>query len=134
MRPLFIKAINVSVKPLRYGTLLEISRLYARIGVNAAEMPDNAHLMLSAHALTVCRVAAVCALNHPLKIKWLAAPMARWLLSVATPGQILEMMLFMTSYANYDAFTATIRLIGDMRVTTPKNLSHGTQGSQQLQD
>lgn len=123
------KHIHLTVTPLKYGTLLEVSRLWCSMGIDISEEPEEIHRLMRQHAPVLCRMAAVCLLNNRTRIRWGSQWLGTFLLHRMTPGQMLELMVFVATFSNAEAFWSTIRLIGDMRMTKPKNLSHEEQGS-----
>jgi hypothetical protein len=125
------KTVRVIVKPIRLGTLLELSRIYAALDIKPEDLEKDPHGLILNNTRALCTIAAVCILNSKLKIRLFSGLLARFLLSRLTANNLLEIMMFIVTYSGVTAFTTTIRLIGEMRVTTPKILSPEIQGSQQ---
>lgn len=129
MRLLGRQHLHLTVTPLKYGTLLELSRAWCAMGASIDEPPDDLHGMMRQHAPALCRAVAVCLLNSRWRILLGSRWLGRFLMHRVTPGQVFELMVFVATFSNAEAFWSTIRLIGDMRVTKPKSLSHEEQGS-----
>jgi hypothetical protein len=124
------KTIRIKVKALKYGTLLELSSLYSAMGITEADFKSQ-HKMILKHLKTVCLIAAICILNSKTRIRLFSKPLARFILKRFTANMLLEVMIFIISYSGVTSFLSTIRLIGDLSMTAPKNLSPENQGSQQ---
>lgn len=124
---IFKRQVMFVIKPLRLGTLLELSRLYAGMDIDTQQPDKDPHALIS-NIPVACRIAAVCMLNSPLKIRMFSGIVARFVRKRLTADQLLEMMLFIVTYSGTASFTSIIRLIGEMKMTTP-NLSHENQGS-----
>lgn len=128
MRLIGKKTLSLEVKAIRLSQLLELSGLYASMGIDPEQSKDDPHALIP-HARTVCQIAAICLLSTPLKRRLFAKALARILVDRLTGDNLLEMMLFVVTYSGLESFTTTIRLIGEMRMTKPKNLSPENQGS-----
>jgi hypothetical protein len=133
LRILGKKTVTVTIKPLRLGTLLELSRLYAGMNIDASQLEKDPTLLVNKHATTVCRIAAVCMLNKKGRIWMFSGFLTKFLLSRLTANALLEVMIFISTYSGVEAFIDTIRLIGEMRMTAPRNLSPEDQGSQKTE-
>jgi hypothetical protein len=131
MRIVGKKTVMITVKALRLGTLLELSRLYAESGMKAADLEKDPLELIGKHMKPVCLIVAVCILNSKIRIRLFSRPLARFILKRFTANMLLEVMVFIATFSGYASFLNTIRLIGDMKITTPKNLSPEEQGSQQ---
>jgi hypothetical protein len=127
----FLGKRKVSIKALRLGTLLELSRLYTAAGIDLNEIDKDPHVTLQDHLKPICRIVAVSILNSKIPIRLLAKPLERFIIRKFTANMLLEVMVFIATFSGYTSFLSTIRLIGDLKVTTPKNLSPEDQGSQQ---
>lgn len=124
---IFRRQVMLVIKPLRLGTLLELSRLYASMYIDPRELEKDPHALIRGIPVA-SRIAAVCVLNSPLKIKLFSGIVARFIKKRFTADMLLEMMLFIVTYSGTSAFTTIIRLVAGMRMTSP-NLSHEDQGS-----
>jgi hypothetical protein len=125
------KKVRLSVRALKLGTLLELSLLYAEMGIDPEDMKNNPHELIRKHLKTVCRITALCILNSEVKIKLFTKPLARYIRWAFTGNMLFEVMFFIITYSAVKSFSNTIRLIGDLSMTAPKNLSPKDQGSQQ---
>ena len=119
--------VMLVIKPLRLGTLLELSRLYAGMDIDTTEAEKDPHALIKCIPIA-SRIAAVCILNGPAKIKLFSGPLSRFIRKRLTANELLEMMLFIVTYSGTASFMSIIRLMGEMRMTTP-NLSQEEQGS-----
>lgn len=124
---IFKAQVMLVIKPLRLGALLELSRLYASMNIDPQEPNQDPHALIKCIPIA-SRIAAVCLLNSPLKIRLFSGMVARFVRKRLTADQLLEMMLFVVTYSGTASFTSIIRLMGEMKMTTP-NLSHQEQGS-----
>lgn len=131
LRILGKKTVKITIKALRLGTLLELSRLYAAAGIDINEIEKDPQATIRNYLKPVCLIVAVCILNSKIRIRLFARPLARFILGRFTANMLLEVMMFITTFSGYISFLNTIRLLGDMRITAPKNLSPEVQGSQQ---
>lgn len=121
--------VSISIKSIRLFTLFEISRLYCQLGFNPDDSDKGLPDLIQKHGKDVVRIAAKAALNSQIK-QWLFTGwLTRFMVMNCTPGQLLEMTMFIATFSNAEAFLNTIRLIGELRMTKPKNLSQEEQGS-----
>ncbi len=123
--------ISISIKSIRLFTLFEISRLYCQMGFNPDDSDNDKALpaLIQTHGKAVVRIAAKAALNSQIKQRLFTGWLTRFMIMNCTPGQLLEMTMFIATFSNAEAFLNTIRLIGELRMTKPKNLSQEEQGS-----
>jgi hypothetical protein len=124
------KTVRISIKALKLGTLLELSSLYSAMGITEVDF-KNQHELIQKNLKTVCLIAAICVLNSKTRIRFFRKPLGRFILKRFTANMLLEVMIFIVTYSGVTAFLNTIRLIGDLNLTAPKNLSPESQGSQQ---
>lgn len=125
--PLFLrlfgkKTIAISVKALKLGTLLELSRLYTSLGITEADFKSQ-HELIQKNLKTVCIIVAIAILNSKIRIKLFAKPFAGFIERQFTANMLLEVMIFIATYSGVGSFSNTIRLLGDLSITAPKNLS-----------
>ena len=123
--------VLISVKPLRLGTLLELSRLYLAMGITEEKLSGDVNQLIRSNVTMVTRIAAICVLNSRIQIKLFAGILSRFLLNRLTGNALLELMMFIITLSGASAFLSTIRLIGVMKMTSPRNLGPEEQGSQQ---
>lgn len=131
LRILGKKKMKITVRALKLGTLLELSYLYAAMGIKEDDLKKDPHGLIRSHLKSVCLAVAISILNSRIRIKLFAKPLARFILKRFTANMLLEVMIFIATYSGITSFLSTIRLIGDLSVTAPKNLSPEDQGSQQ---
>lgn len=130
MRILGKKTLKITVKALYLGTNLEISRKYLSMSLTEEKLKDI-HKLVSDHTDDICIIAAMAMLNRKLPIKLFSKGLAKYLKWHLTDNMLLEVMIFIVALSSLSSFSNTIRLIGDLKATSPKNLSPEEQGSQQ---
>lgn len=123
--------IRISVRALKLGTLLELSRIYTSMGITLKELKKDPNKIIRDHLKDVCLVTAICILNSRIRIRLLQRYLARYIMNHFTGNMLFEVMVFIVNFSGAMSFLNTIRLIGDLTITTPKNLSPKDQGSQQ---
>ena len=131
LRILGKKRLKITVKALRLGTLYELSGLYASMGISQEDLSKDPHALIRNHMKTVCRITAICILNSRVRIRFFSKPLERFIFRCFTPNMLLEVMIFIATFSGVSAFINTIGLIGDLKITTPKDPSPTDQGSQQ---
>jgi hypothetical protein len=131
LRILGRKTVRITVKALRLGTLFELSRLYAAMGITQEDLKKDPHIMIREHMKKVCLITAVCILNSRIRIRLFSKLLARFIFRRFTGNMLLEVMIFITTFSGVTGFLNTIGLIGDLKITTPKNPGPTDQGSQQ---
>jgi hypothetical protein len=131
LRILGKKKVKITVKALKLGTLYELSGLYASMGIREEDLKKDPHVLIRDHMKTVCQVTAICILNSRIRIRLFSKPLARFIFHRFTANMLLEVMIFIATFSGVTAFINTIGLIGDMRITTPKDPGPRDQGSQQ---
>lgn len=124
------KTVNITVTALRLGTLLELSLRYEALGLKPEDFVNSPQL-IAKNMKPVCRIVAACILNSCLGIMFFTRPLGYFIRWSFTGNMLLEVMIFIATFSGEASFSNTIRLIGDLKVTTPKNLSPEEQGSQQ---
>ena len=125
------KTVKISIKAIRLGTLLELSSVYSSMDISEESLTKDPHALLQGNLKQVCRIAAICILNSRIKIRLFSGILTKFLIARLTANMLLEVMLFVATYSGVTSFISTIRLIGEMKVTSPKNLGPENQGSQQ---
>lgn len=128
LRLIGVKKIKVRVRALRFGTLLEMSRLAALAGIDKYDDEQVTHETRIRFSKPVAEMAALAILNSRLRIRLFKGFMTRLLMS-ATQTQLSEILMVSVAMSQTSAFQNTIRLIREMKVTTPKNLSPEDRGS-----
>ena len=123
--------VRLSIKPLRLGTLLELSRLYLAMGITEEKLSGDVNQLIRSNVTMVSRIAAICILNSRIRIRLFTGILARFLQNRLTGNAMLELMMFVVTLSGASAFLSTIRLIGVMKMTSPRNLGPEDQGSQQ---
>lgn len=125
------KTIRLTVKAIRLAQLLEMSRLYTSMNVNEEELENRPHEFIAVHMPAVARMAAVCVLDAPWKLRLFTGILARFIMNRFTPDMLLEMMLFVINFSGISSFQNTITLTGTMKITGPKEVSPESRGSQE---
>jgi hypothetical protein len=131
LRILGKKKVKITVKALKLGTLYELSGLYASMGINQEDLNKDPHPLIRDHMKTVCRITAICILNSRIRIRLFSKPLARFIFHRFTANMLLEVVIFIATFSGVTAFLNTIGLIGDLKITTPKDPGPTDQGSQQ---
>lgn len=129
LRILGKESVSISIKSIRLFTLFEVSRLYCKVGLDINELEKNVPELIHKNGRAIVRIGAKAALNSRLKQKLFTGWLTSFIINNCTPGQLLEMVMFVVTFSNSEAFLNTIRLIAEMRMTKPKNLSQEEQGS-----
>lgn len=124
-----VRKIKISLKALKLGTLLEVSRRYAALNIKTEDLEKDPWKLINKNLIQVCRIVAVCVLNSRLKIKLFTRPLAHFIRWRFTGNMLLEVMIFVANFSGLLSFTSTIGLIRDLRITAPKNPSPEDQGS-----
>lgn len=114
------------------GTLYNLSSLYLEAGFDETQFREdpvwNSRLLANKNAFLMCKIVAVAILNNKLKIKLFTGLLARYLFWRLKPDTLLNIVLVIATLNNTVDFMNSIRLIGAVRATAPKNLSPGEQG------
>lgn len=118
------------VGPIYLGTLIEISRLWLSMGIKDEAQEKDIYKLITTHSKTICRITATGILNNRILISLFAAPLSRYLQRRATVNMLYETVIFILTYSSTRSFRNTIRLLQEMRMTAPRNLSPEDQGSQ----
>lgn len=130
LRILGKKEVKISMKALKLGTLLELSLRYAALGITEEDLRDP-HVIIRNHLKPVCRIVAACILNNQVSIWLFSRPLGRFIKNRFSGNMLLEVMMFITTFSGLESFLDTIRLMSDLKITSPTNLSPESQGSQQ---
>lgn len=120
---------KLTVGPVYLGTLVEMSRLWLSMGIKD-ESENDVYQLVNSHTDTLCRILATGLLNGKNKIRFLAGPFSRYLKRKMTSNMLYETTIFILTYSSTKSFSNTIRLLQEMRMTAPRNLSPEDQGSQ----
>lgn len=124
MRVFGRKSINFSVRRPVLGNMLRISKLYAKMNIDA----DANDLGAWIATLQTCAVpiSHICALGM-LRGRYTGAlfmrPLARYLRWHMTTRDMASLAAILVSLSGYQDFLNTIRFLGLMKMTQPKNLS-----------
>lgn len=121
------RKVKISIKALKLGTLLEVSRRYAAL--KTEDLEKDPWKLINENLIPVCRIAAVCVLNSRLKIKLFTGVLGHFIRWRLTGNMLLEVMIFVANFSGLASFTRTIGLIRDLRITAPKDPSPEDQGS-----
>ena len=101
------------------------------MGITEEKLSGDINQLIRSNVTMVSRIAAICVLNSRIRIKLFAGILSRLLLNRLTGNAMLELMMFIITLSGASAFLSTIRLIGVMKMTSPRNLGPEDQGSQQ---
>ena len=123
------RKVKISIKALKLGTLLEVSRRYAALNLKTEDLERDPWKLINENLIPVCRITAVCVLNSRLKIKLFTGALAHFIRWRFTGNMLLEVMIFVANFSGLASFTSTIGLIRDLRITAPKDPSPVDQGS-----
>lgn len=123
------RTIRITVKAIRLGQLLEMSRVYVSMNADPAMLDENPHEFITANMYKTAKLAALCVINTRWKQRLFAGILARFIMNRFTPDMLLEMMLFVINFSGISSFQNTIALFGTMKMTTPKEASPEDQGS-----
>jgi len=131
--PLFFKMfgkqkLNLVVKQPYLGTLYRISKIYLASGLAEDQETKDAELLFLNHGKAMSRIAAMAILNGYWKGKFLGGLLSWWLFENMPALYLQTIMQVLKVVSGREAFTNTIKLVGEMIMTTP-NLSQQTQGS-----
>lgn len=130
----FRKTIGVIIHQPTMRTLLEVSSIALRSGFQLEKLTgdiDSAHQAVKDHTPAVVKIVATLMLNGRVKIALFRGILRWWLMNNLTARKLGEITLVTVAFSGIQDFTTSIRLIGTMRVTAPKNLSQDLRGSQQ---
>lgn len=126
-----VKNVRISVRALKLGTLLEVSRRFEALGIKAGDLEKNPTELIVRNLKAVCRIVAVSILNSRIGISIFTRLLGHFIRWRFTGNMLLEVMLFIVNFSGLSSFLSTIGLIRDLKMTTPKNPSPESQGSQQ---
>lgn len=132
LRIFLVKRIGLLFHQPYLGTLMHVARLSVKDGFDLAELNgeiNDVHELVLKHSKTLRKIVAVLYLNSGWKIRLFTGLVAKWLEYKLTPSKLAEIAVVVVAYSRLEDFTSTIRLIGAMRITSPRNLSHTENGS-----
>jgi hypothetical protein len=118
------RSITVNVKRPVLGNMLRISKLYLQMKVEANENDLGGWIKtLETCAVPVSRICAIGMLRGRYSGWLFTKPLARYLRWNMTTRDLANLAAILVSLSGYQDFTNTIKLLGLMRMTQPKNLS-----------
>jgi len=129
------KQIHVTIKQpflrtLHTASILALKEGFSFDDINSDNL-DAANTLIVKHAPSCARWVAINILNNRLKNRLFAGILGRWLMNHLTQSRLLDLVKLIVLLNGYQDFTGTIRLIRSMKMTTPRNLSPPSQGSQE---
>lgn len=130
----FRKTVGVTIHQPTLRTLLKVASISLQSGFKVEELTgemNQAHQVIKDHTRAVVKIVSTLILNGRKKSALFQWMLERYLLNNLTARKLGEIALVTVAFSGVQDFTTTIRLIGAMRVTAPKNLSQGINGSQQ---
>ena len=114
--------VPITIRPLRLGTLYEMSRLTAE-----HKLEDQ---LLSPPLPAVAEVIAAAVLNNRLLIRLFLRPMAQWLLNSLTAKGLTELYAVVRRMSDPNPFTAiTVSLVATAKALTELRAGRETEGS-----
>lgn len=129
----FVRSVGFILRQPTLGQLLRVSSVALAAGFDLGNLEsggiNEAHRLVKQHARALAKIAALLMLRGRLRGQLFAGLLARWLVWKLTPRKLAEITLISVAMSGIEDFTSTIRLIGAMRITHPKNLSHDSDGS-----
>lgn len=135
LRVLGKKNISVTVKQPYLGTLMHMSQLCLRCDFDITKIEqgelDEASKAIVLHGKDISRIVAVILLNSRWKIRLFSGMASKYLRWKLSTRKLAELVILIVSLSGVQDFMSSIRLLRSMTVTTPKNVSHKVQGSQQ---
>jgi len=137
LRLIWVRHIAITIKPSKYGTLLEMSKLSAKLDIDLTALSEGsineAMAMVEKHGHTVARWVAVAILNSKFSIRFFARPLAKRLMWLLTPKRLAELFLLVTMLSQVQDFTSIIRFLNTMNLTRRSDgigeMSQKTSGS-----
>jgi hypothetical protein len=129
----FRKNVGLILRQPKAGTLFYTANIFVRSGIDINNLATGdigeAHQVVVKNMKPMVRIIAALFLNSKWKIKLFCRPLANWLMWKLTARKMGEIAVLAIAYGGVQNFTTTIRLIGAMRITAPKNLSPTDEGS-----
>lgn len=118
---------NVHIRPLKAGTIIELSRLIELYKLDGVDSPREANIKLEG----IAHLIAVAMLNSKRRIKWLSKRVTKLLLW-AVPANVLT-RIFLIIYkvnkvSDFMDITKSVGIIAQMMMS-PKNLGQEKTGS-----
>lgn len=118
------RSLTVAVKRPVLGNMLRISKLYLQMKVEVNDTDLGAWIQtLQTCAVPVSRICAIGMLRGRYTGWLFMRPLARYLRWNMTTRDLANLAAILVSLSGYQDFTNTIKLLGLMRLTQPKNLS-----------
>jgi hypothetical protein len=130
----FRKTIAVTFHQPTLRTLLKVASIALRSGFQLEKLTgdvETAHKAVVDHTPAVVKIVATLMLNGRIRSAVFQRILEWWLINNLTARKLGEITLVTVAFSGVQDFTTSIRLIGTMRVTAPKNLSQDLRGSQQ---
>lgn len=134
------KNIGVTVRRPVLGTMMRISRLYLKLGIDISKVDagdmHEAHRLLTEHGDTICRIVATGMIRGRLSGWMFARPLGWYLRWHSDALKLAKLSVLLIELSGVQHFTNTIRFLAAMRMTAPKTmtapkLSPQEKGSQQ---
>lgn len=133
LRVLFVRSVGFTLMQPTLGQLLRVSSVALAAGFDIDRLEkgglNEAHRLVTQHTRSLAKIAAILMIRGKFRGQLFAGLLARWLVWKLTPRKLAEITLIAVAMSGMEDFTSTIRLIGAMRLTRPKNLSHDSDGS-----
>jgi len=133
LRLFFVQSVGFSIKRPTMGQLLKVSYLSLNSGFDLSSLEsggiNEAHRLVTSHGRDILHIVATLMIRGKWSSTMFSRLLAWWMLWKLTPRKLAEIILVCVAMSGLEDFTTTIRLIGTMRITAPKNLSHDNQGS-----
>jgi hypothetical protein len=135
MAPLFLRVfgkrqVSFTVRQPFLGTLYRISLLYLEMNISDERLEnmdaENVHVLFAQHGQTLAKIAAQAILNGHWSGKLLGGMLGRWLFWHLNSVHLLYIVKTLVSITGTDAFTNTIGLVRDMKMTTPSQTAQGS--------
>lgn len=133
------KKVGVTIRPIKFGTLLAMSRLSAELNADIDTISDGsinqAMEMVQKHGATLTEWVATAILNRKGLIKRFSKPLGRYLGWKLTPAKLSELFMLVVLLCGIQDFTNTIRYLNTLNLTRrkEKDLSHKVRGSQKAE-
>lgn len=133
LRVLFVREVGFIIKQPTMGQLFRVSSLSVKTGFDLSGLEsggiNEAHRLVTNHCKSLTLILAALMIRGKWRSKLFSRLLAWWMLWRLTPRKLAEIALVCVAMSGIEDFTTTIRLIGTMRITAPKNLSRDVQGS-----
>ena len=142
--PFFLRLIGrkheeLVIYPLKYGTLIAMSRLSTELGADIEKLDggsiNEAMILVNKHGDIVAKWVAIAILRDKWKIERYTDRLAKKLTWRLTPSRLGELFLLIAMLSGVQDFTNIIRFLNTMNLTkrmndgVGENLSQENQGS-----